>query len=238
MQTVLIIAWIILVTIFYSSAVIVAAVFCNDGGRTAHKVARLWGGAILLGSGIRVRVRGDSNLDPSRSCIYMSNHQSNFDIPVLVSCLKVQFRWLAKKELFQIPLFGYAMKKSGSISIDRSNRNAAIKSLRQTAETIRSGVSVVIFPEGTRSTDGNIREFKKGGFVLAAESKVPIVPVILHGTRSIMPKKHISITPGEVLMEIRPPIETSMYARKDKNIMMEKVRAIISESFEEGKIRN
>ncbi|NJL58281.1 MAG: 1-acyl-sn-glycerol-3-phosphate acyltransferase [Desulfobacteraceae bacterium] len=217
---------------------IVARYSAIDGGRTAHKVARMWGGAILLGSGIRVRVRGASNLDPSRPCIYMSNHQSNFDIPVLVSCLKVQFRWLAKKELFRIPLFGHAMKQSGSISVDRSNRRAAFESLKQTAQTIKNGVSVVIFPEGTRSTDGYIRDFKKGGFVLAAEAGVPIVPVILHGTRAIMPKKQISITPGDVLMEIRSPIETSIYGRKDKNMLMEKVRAIVCESFEEGKIRN
>ncbi len=234
MQTVLIIAWIIVVTIYFSVAAIVVAVFCNDGGRTAHKVASLWGEAILFGSGIRVRVRGISNLDPDYPCIYMSNHQSNFDIPVLLSRLKVQFRWLAKKELFQIPLFGHAMKQSGSISIDRSDRMAAIRSLKQTAETIRSGVSVVIFPEGTRSTDGNIRDFKKGGFVLASESGVPIVPVILHGTRAIMPKKQIAITPGNVFMEIRPPVRPQDY--KNKNLLMEHVRGIICDAFEEGRI--
>lgn len=235
MQTVMIIGLIILLTIFFSSAVIVAAVLGNDGGRTAHKVIQLWGESILFVSGIRVKVRGISHIDPDSPCVYMSNHQSNFDIPVLLSCLKVQFRWLAKTELFRIPLFGYAMKKAGSISVDRSDSRSAMKSLKQISATIRSGVSVLIFPEGTRSTDGHIREFKKGGVSLAMAAGVPIVPIILNGTRAIMPKRHIEITPGNVLMEICPPIQTSMYGRKDRDMLLEKVRTIICESFEEGR---
>jgi 1-acyl-sn-glycerol-3-phosphate acyltransferase len=201
----------------------------------SHLAARFWARSILFASRIQVTVKGTSHIDPSKSYIYMSNHQSNFDIPVLLAFLKVQFRWLAKAELFKIPLFGYAMKRAGYISIDRSNRRAAFASLKRAADSIRNGVSIIIFPEGTRSLDGNIRSFKKGGFALAVDSGVPIVPVILHGTRFIMPKERLQIKPGNVLLEITEPIDTANYTRKTKDDLLEKVRNRICEGFERGK---
>jgi 1-acyl-sn-glycerol-3-phosphate acyltransferase len=165
----------------------------------------------------------------------MSNHQSSFDIFVLLAYLKVQFRWLAKAELFRIPLFGFAMKRAGYISIDRSNRRAAFKSLKTASEIIRGGVSVIIFPEGTRSLDGNIRPFKSGGFVIAVESGVPIVPVILHGTRSIMAKDRLRIEPGDVTVEIAEPIETADYTRKTRDDLLNKIREVICDRFEKGR---
>jgi 1-acyl-sn-glycerol-3-phosphate acyltransferase len=146
----------------------------------------------------------------------------------------VQFRWLAKAELFKIPLFGYAMRRSGYISIDRSNRKSAFLSLKKAAQIIRNGVSVVIFPEGTRSLDGRIRDFKKGGFVLAVDAGVPVVPIVIHGTRAIMPKKKLRITPGQVRVEIQDPIDTKSYSRKTKDQLLERVRTIILTEFEKG----
>jgi len=198
-------------------------------------VANLWAKALLLVSGIRVKVIGKSNLDPTRPYVYMCNHQSNADIPVLLAHLNVQFRWLAKAELFRIPLFGYAMKRTGAVSIDRSDSRSGMRSFKQAAKTVRDGTSVMIFPEGTRSMDGAIRSFKRGGFMLAVEAGVPIVPIILHGTRAIMPKKHLAITPGDVILEIRPPIETAIYGRKGKDRLSEDVRSVICKSFEEGR---
>jgi len=118
----------------------------------------------------------------------MSNHQSNFDIPVLLAHLPVQFRWLAKAELFKIPIFSRAMRGAGYVRIDRFNRESAIQSIKEAAAKMKDGVSVMIFPEGTRSHDGSIRPFKKGGFVMAVDTGVPIVPVILQGTLPIMDK--------------------------------------------------
>ena len=164
----------------------------------------------------------------------MPNHQSNFDIPVLLGYLSVQFRWLAKAELFKFPVFGRAMRGCGYISIDRSNRKSAFKSLWEAARTIREGTSVLIFPEGTRSQDGQIRPFKKGGFVLAVESGVPIVPVIIHGTWSIMPRNRWRIDPQNVLLEIKTPIETADYTRRTKDDLLAKVQQSIRESFEKG----
>ncbi|MDM8552908.1 lysophospholipid acyltransferase family protein [Desulfobacterales bacterium HSG2] len=230
MQTTFIISWTILATIFFGAMTIIVS-FLSKGGDKPHKVASMWAESILFISGIRVRVRGLSNISPDRSYIYMPNHQSYFDIPVLMAYLRVQFRWLAKVELFKIPIFGQAMQRAGYISIDRSNRKSAFKSLRQAAETIRNGVSVVIFPEGTRSRDGSISPFKKGGFIVAIDSEVPIVPVILHGTRSIMSRQRLTINPRDVEVEIRPPVETSEYTRKTKGDLLENIRQIICDRF-------
>jgi 1-acyl-sn-glycerol-3-phosphate acyltransferase len=227
-------AWTVLATVIFGILAITASIF-DSTGNFSHIVARMWGKSILIASRIKVTVTGLSNIDPSKSYIYMSNHQSNFDIPVLLAHLKVQFRWLAKAELFRIPIFGIAMKRVGYISIDRSDRRAAFTSLKKAAHMIRNGVSVLIFPEGTRSRDGNICPFKKGGFVLAVDSQVPIVPVIVHGTRSIMPRDELKIEPGTVVIEIEKPIETSSYTRKNKDDLMKKVQDTICESFERGK---
>ncbi len=233
-RTLLLFFWTVLVTGFFAVVVILIS-FISRNGDTIHKVARIWAKCILVASGVKVTVKGLPNIDPAGSYIYMSNHLSNFDIPILMSYLPVQFRWLAKAELFRIPLFGYAMKRAGYISIDRSDRKSAIQSLNKAAKIIRNGVSVVIFPEGTRSQDNNIQPFKKGGFFLAIDSGVHIVPIIIHGTWSIMPKKQFLVKPGNVVLEITSPIESSDYTRETRDDLMEKIRNVIMESFEKGK---
>jgi len=235
-RTVFFIIWTVMATGFFSFMAILASLL-DKKGELPHLVARVWGRTLLFGARVKVAVKNPDNIDPSRSYIYMSNHQSNFDIPVLLAYLPVQFRWLAKVELFRIPIFGFAMQRAGYISIDRSDRKAAILSLKHAAEIIRGGVSVLIFPEGTRSRDGNIRPFKSGGFILAIDSGAPIVPVIIHGTFPIMPKDRLRIRPGNVVLEIEKPVETSHYSRRDKAELMEKVRQIITASHEKEKKR-
>ena len=225
---------IILVTAFMAVMVILVSLVTARSD-TTHKVARIWAKCILALSNIKVSVKGFSNLKPGRSYIYMANHMSNFDIPVLQAYLPVQFRWLAKAELYRIPLFGYAMKRADYISIDRSDRKSAIESLNKAVNIIRDGVSVIIFPEGTRSNTNNVQPFKKGGFFLAVDSGVPIIPVIIHGTGRIMPKKKMLIKPGNVTLEIKKPINSSDYTRKTKDNLIEKVREVILGSFEQNK---
>ncbi|MEA3279931.1 MAG: lysophospholipid acyltransferase family protein [Thermodesulfobacteriota bacterium] len=229
-----IIIWVVLVTIYFSIAAIIVS-FIKEGCVMPNKVAKIWARCILFGSRIRVTVTGLSSIDLSLPHIYMSNHQSVFDIPVLQACLPVRFRWLAKAELFKIPVFGYALGRAGHISIDRSNRKSAFKSLNNAAINIRNGVSVIIFPEGTRSRDGNIRQFKKGGFILAVDAGVPVVPVIIHGTWPLMLKNRVLIKPGNIIIEIKDPIKTTDYTRKTKDDLLKKVRKVICESFEEGR---
>ena len=230
-RTLIVTIWVGFATLFAGIVVIVLSFFVRSGN-SLHKIARFWGKSILMVSRIKVSVQGYSNIDPALPYIYMPNHQSNFDIPVLLGHLKVQFRWLAKIELFKIPIFGRAMRKAGYISIDRYNRESAIKSLKVAANKIKNGVSVLIFPEGTRSRDGDILPFKKGGFVLAIDSGVPIVPVVITGTRSIMTKGKFLVNAGQVNMVIHKPIDTSAYTRDTKAALMENVRRVIADGFE------
>ena len=230
-RTLTVTIWVGFATLVAGILVIVLSFFVRSGN-PLHKIARFWGRSILMVSRIMVSVKGLSNIDSSAPYIYMPNHQSNFDIPVLLGHLTVQFRWLAKVELFKIPIFGRAMRKAGYISIDRYNRQSAIKSLSVAANKIKSGVSVLIFPEGTRSRDGKIRPFKKGGFVLAIDSGVPIVPVVITGTRSIMTKGKFRVNAGHVNMVIHKPIDTSAYTRETKEALMESVRRVICDDYE------
>ena len=218
--------------VFAIIAIIVS--FFTHSGNPVHIVARIWSRSILLFSGIDVSVQGLSNIDLSQSYIYMSNHRSNFDIPVLLGCLPVQFRWLAKAELFKIPIFGRAMTGAGYVKIDRSNRESAFKSIDRVAAKMKDGVSVMIFPEGTRSEDGNVKRFKKGGFVMAVDSGVPIVPVVMRGTRSIMAKGSWRIFPGSVSLSIEKPIITTGYTRDTKDDLIKNVRNVICEVFQKG----
>ena len=191
-RTAIIILYFLPATAVLSIIAIIVAFFSRTGN-PVHIIARIWSKSILFVSGIEVDVKGLANIDPGKSYIYMANHRSNFDIPVLLSCLPIQFRWLAKAELFKIPIFGRAMSGAGYVKIDRSNRESAFRSIDEVVAKMKNGVSVMIFPEGTRSRDGKIRPFKKGGFIMAVDAGVPIVPVILQGTRSIMEKSSLKI---------------------------------------------
>jgi 1-acyl-sn-glycerol-3-phosphate acyltransferase len=231
LQTLVIVLWTLLATVVIASMVIVFSFFSRTGNGP-HLFARFWANSILWVSRVRITITGAEKLDPDRSYIYMPNHQSNADIPLLLGRLPVQFRWLAKAELFRIPIFGRAMRGVGYISIDRSNRKSAFESLERAARTIRSGTSVLIFPEGTRSRDGRILPFKKGGFVLSVDAGVPIVPIIIRGTRDIIPKGHFLIRPAPVTMEILDPVETADYTRKTKDQLLERIRSIFIDAFE------
>jgi 1-acyl-sn-glycerol-3-phosphate acyltransferase len=222
-HTIVIMIWILLATTVLGSLVVVVSILTKKAN-TAHIIARIWGRSILWASAITVTVKGLEKLNPAQSYIYMANHQSNFDIPALLGKLPVQFRWLAKAELFRIPIFGHAMRGCEYISIDRSNHKMAFKSLTLAAKIIRAGTSVMIFPEGTRTSDGNLNDFKKGGFVLSVDAGVPIVPIIIYGTWSIMPKTRLRIDAAPVVIEICDPIETSTFTRKTKDDLIVKVR--------------
>ena len=230
-RTVLILLWVVLATIFFG-AIAISVSFFTRTGNPVHIVARTWARSILMFSRFPVRVNGLSNIEPDKSYVYMANHQSNFDIPVLLGYLPVQFRWLAKAELFKIWGFGRAMRGAGYVKIDRFNQESAFESINEAAQKMKNGVSVMIFPEGTRSIDGRIKSFKKGGFVMALDSGVPIVPVIIKGTWPIMAKSSLRINHGEVEMEIAKPIDTTGYSRETKEELMEKVRTVIRQKFD------
>lgn len=224
-RTASVIIWTVVATVVLGTITIITSFFTKNGN-ACHRVAGFWGRSILWVSRVNVNVTGLANIDSQHSYLFMVNHQSLFDIPVVLGHLPHQFRWLAKAELFRIPIFGYAMRRVGYISIDRSHRRAAFKSLQEAAEKIRAGVSVLIFPEGTRSKDGRVLPLKKGGFVLAVDSQAPVVPMIIHGAREIMEKHTFRIRPGRVTLDILPPIDSSEYSRKTKDELLDKVHDI------------
>lgn len=228
LHTLTIVLWVIVITVVIGLLIILGSFFSRNSN-IFHLMARFWANSILWVSRAKVTVTGVEKLTPGQSYIYMPNHQSNADIPLLLGRLPVQFRWLAKAELFKIPIFGRAMRSVGYISIDRSNRKSAFESLARAARTIRNGTSLLIFPEGTRSRDGWLLPFKKGGFVLAVDAGVPIVPVVIRGTRDIIPKGHFMIRSAPVTMQILDPVETSEYTRKSKDALLERIRTVLLE---------
>ncbi|UCC66602.1 MAG: 1-acyl-sn-glycerol-3-phosphate acyltransferase [Deltaproteobacteria bacterium] len=200
-------------------------------GKAVHLYARLWGWLILLANGVKVRVRGLGNIESKRPYIYMCNHLGSFDIFALLAYLPVQFRWLAKVELFRIPILGWAMSTAGYISLDRSERKRAYRSIEIAAQKIREGTSVIIFPEGSRSLDGTLQPFMKGGFTLAIKAGVPIVPTTIDGTWEIMPRDSLRIRKGEIGIVIDRPIETTGLAMKNREKLMKDVEERIRANF-------
>jgi 1-acyl-sn-glycerol-3-phosphate acyltransferase len=221
--------WIALVvfTLIFSILALFASLL-DHGGNSAHQCARAWAKTLLFFAGVKVRLEGEVNsLEPEGPYVFMANHQSAFDIFVLLAGLPVPFRWVAKAELFKIPIFGPAMKRAGYISINRDNPRNAVKSLNEAAQKIRDGVSVVVFPEGTRSKDGILLPFKSGGFVLAIKSQTPIVPTALIGTFDVKPVGRFWIHPNIVFIRFGTPVETMGLKTRDKEAMKNKIFVIL-----------
>jgi len=210
-------------TVILGIAAILLSLF-DSAGNLSHLAARLWGKIQLRTTGSRVTMQGLEYLDPRQSYILVSNHQSFFDIFSLLGYLPLQFRWIAKAELFRIPLLGWAMSRAGYIPIERGSPKKAYRSMIAAAEKVRNGVSVLIFPEGTRSPDGNLQPFKKGVFLLALKSQAPILPVAIRGTRDIMRKNDWRTYPGHVEIRIFPSIETTGFSTAKEDELSEKVR--------------
>ncbi len=202
------------------------------GQNHVHRLGILWGRSALLLAGLKINVLGAENIPRDRPVVYIVNHSSNFDIPILYAGLPLQFRWLAKKELFDIPLFGLAMRRCGYIPIDRSDRRKAMQSMNEAAQQISHGASVIVFPEGTRTVDGQLQEFKKGGFLIAVKAKAPVVPVAIKGSFAVMAKNSIRINRGDIEMEIFPPLETAGMKSADTEQLMAAVRQPIAAKLE------
>lgn len=194
---------------------------------------RSWCRFILIVAGVKVKVENLHYATQNLPAIILGNHQSLFDVAVLTSILPVPVRYLAKKELFRIPLFGGGMKAVGIIPVDRQNRLQAIESINRTEEIIRKNkLAIVAFPEGTRSPDGIIRPFKKGLFILAINTGIPIVPFSISGTRFIMKKGQLKIKPGIAKVVFHPPVLTRNLTLDDKEKLIEEVYNVIRSGYD------
>lgn len=192
------------------------------------EMAYMW--AILKASNVKLTADGLEHVKTGRSYIVMANHRSMYDIPVLHYLLGRgrDLRWIGKQEVQKVPVFGWAYRVSRHVAIDRQNRRVAIETLRRAAEESRAGVSFVIMPEGTRNTTQELLPFKKGGFHLALDTGLPILPVAIVGSEKLMRKGSWYILPGSIHVSVRPVVETRDFEREDIEGLLERVRSAIS----------
>jgi 1-acyl-sn-glycerol-3-phosphate acyltransferase len=186
-----------------------------------------WTGVRL--AGVKVNAVGLEEIDAARTYIFMSNHVSNIDPPILLPLIPRRTSVMAKKELFSYPLLGRTMRMGSLVPVDRGNREAGIGAVREAAKVIRQGINMTIYVEGKRSFDGRLLPFKKGPFYLAAECNVPVVPVTMLGTQKIMPKARFAIEPGTATVVFHPPIEPKDFGSRDE--LMAKVRSVIESAL-------
>ena len=187
-----------------------------------------WSSMVLWGAGVKHVLENAEQLGRDRGQVLVSNHQSWFDVFALAASLPVKFSFVGKKELSSVPFLGQAWEKVGHIAIDRSDHKAAIESLRRVDEQFRAGRTIVMFPEGTRSPTGELKRFKKGAFVMAIKSQVPVVPVAVTGTRSIMEKGSWIIAPGTATVRVGEPISTEGLTLADRSRLARKAHAAVA----------
>ncbi len=192
-------------------------------------LAKLWAWGLLASSGARVSERFDSVLERRRGYVFLGNHQSMFDIPLVIATVPVQLRFAAKKSLFRIPVFGWAIRAGGLIPVDRDDRKQAHKTFAAAGERLARGTSVLLFPEGTRSLDGRLGAFERGGFLLALKTGRPIVPVGIRGTIAMQRRGSYSIRPGRVSVHYGEPIDPGAYGVRGRA----ELEALVRERLEQ-----
>ena len=222
-------ALIVVYTVFWGvPAMLVAPV----SGEAIVWIGRRWLSWIFRSCGIRLVVEGLEHIDRTRSYVFMSNHQSVLDIGALVLSLPVSWRFVAKRELTWVPFFGWALGLSDQIVIDRGNRTQSVKSLSHAAERIRNGVNVIIFPEGTRSPTGELREFKSGGFHLAIQAQVPVLPATVSGSFGLIPKRSLAVHSGTIKVVYGAPIPTEGMRPEQRSELKDRVREAITRGYD------
>jgi len=205
--------------------------FFDRGGRIQHWFAHTWSRMILKTLFVRVTVEGLEGFDLRQPAIYAANHLSALDIPVLYAFLPTQFRIMAKKELFAYPFLGWHLRRSGQIPVDQSDARASLRSLNRASETLRHGMPLVVFPEGGRARDGQLQEFMGGAFYAAIKARVPVVPVVLVGTRELLPMNSFHVLPGEVELIICQPVSTAGMVPREMEKLSARVRQIMSDVY-------
>ena len=206
LRSLFITAPLIFITTATMGSLSLASSLVDSTGRIQHGCARLWARLVLSICRVRVKVSGVFSFDRDVPYIFFVNHQSHMDIPIVLAALPISFRFAAKKELFRIPFLGWHLRRSGHIPVDRKNPHAAVKAFRSAGNRLRSGTSLVFFPEGATSLDGLIKPFKSGGFVLAEQSEASVVPVTIRGSRAVLVPKTYHVRGGPVAVTVGKPI--------------------------------
>jgi 1-acyl-sn-glycerol-3-phosphate acyltransferase len=221
----------VLSTIFFIFLGIV--IIFTSGPDAANRIAgRGWARFNCFITPVKVDVVGRANVIKHQSYIVVANHQSSFDIFVLWGFLGIDTRWVMKRELRKVPLFGLAGKLGGNIYIDRSDRKGAYESLKEAKKILVNGVSLIMLAEGTRSRDGNLREFKKGAFVMSIDLGLPLLPVSIVDTKYILPAGSYDLFPGRATLVIHEPVSSEGYDEGNLEELISKVRGVIQEGIE------
>lgn len=215
--------------LFACTAILVIPI--DRGGRLFHANARTWARVVLFVGGIRVSVQGLEKVPFTRNYVYVANHASMFDIPVIVSGIPDQIRIVYKKELEWMPLFGWGLRWGSYIGIDRRGGSKALASLEEAARRIRDGASVLLYAEGTRTADGRLQPFKRGAFHLAVRAGVPVIPLTVNGTFPILKKHSIVVRPGNVELVLDRPISFSGSDKQTEQKLMEDVHSVLSSNY-------
>ena len=205
--------------------------FFDRDGRMQHWFAVHWAKMILKTAGVRVHIEGLEHIDPAQPAVYAANHLSALDIPVLYANLPVQFRILAKRELFGYPFLGWHLKRSGQIPIDQGDARASLRSLNHASSSLRNGMPLVIFPEGGRSPSGQMRDFMGGAFYMAIKAQAPVVPIVLVGTYELLPMNSYHLRPGRVEMVIGEPIPTTGMVPRKMDELAARVHKIMHDMY-------
>lgn len=213
-----------LYTILFGTVSLVSTLF-DRTGNFAHRCARGWASLILKTTGVRVRVNGLQHLAAGRSYVFAANHQSIYDIPIVFASIPAQLRIVAKQSLGRIPFMGWHLHRAGHLLVDRRNPGPDI--VQKMRRLVGESSSLIVFPEGTRSTDGTVGRFKKGSFLVALDAKLPVVPVSIAGSGHVMKKGELLVHPCEVELTIHPPLSTTDVAREDVLAFAEHVREIV-----------
>ncbi len=211
------------------------ASFIDRTGFRQHRLAQIWGRVMLRVAGVRVTVEGLDRIDPEGSYVFVANHQSYLDTPLILGNIPVQFRFLAKDPLFRNPLLGAHLRRAGHIPVVRNDPRASLRSMTDAARVIHEKrISVLLFPEGGRTATGELQEFKEGAAYIAIKSGAPAVPLAISGTHDILPPGNALVRPGEVRLRIGEPISMDGLTLKDRGRLNEIFRQRIGDMLEVG----
>jgi len=222
-----------LATVLFGSVSLVVSMF-DARGNAQHAVARSWARVLLWLCGVRVAVKGLEHIEPGKTYVFTANHQSYMDIPVAFAHLPANFRIMAKASLFHIPFLGWHLRRSGHLSVARGNPRRAARSLLEAATHIGKGTPVFVFPEGGRTPDGKMHEFKPGVFLLAIKAQAPVAPVTLRGTFEVLPMHSWHIRPARVEMTLHAPIPTTGMHSDAAPALAAQVRALLARDLHEN----
>ncbi|MFH1428460.1 MAG: lysophospholipid acyltransferase family protein [Candidatus Margulisiibacteriota bacterium] len=223
--------------LFASVLIRCARVFVKDKTRPFLVATLHWAKAVLSSAGVSIKVKNKDNLkDLPKSVVFIANHASYLDIPILAVSLPFGVRFIARENLFRAPFLGWIMRNSSHIPIERKGTKKTLKTMLETAQKVKNGLQVIIFPEGTRSPDGKVRHFKKGSLLIASRAKAAIVPIAISGSHNIMPRHSFFLRPTKVTVTIGNPVEYFSGEKKqdqDEDLILENLRKDIVRMLKE-----